>query len=337
MDKFFNNLKTNVIHFYNEYMHYVVLIAIFITSLIFYRLIGDDFFKFIIMSINSSSICILLTMTTTDYWQRRKKRRDTYEIRKSILIRSNYILGLIIELWSGMVEYLIDDYEEDNIFSKKYYDIVSEKIDMTKTAPGAWGSYLNFYDEKRSNIISMINLWIQAYGNHIDPQLLSILSRIELCNMIQYNANMEYLKHNNWVADTFQKNAPKTGHKFYITWDNLEKDFKLFDELKEKIHELKCEFSKDLSIEVYSFNKPIFNIKKSYAQIESYNYDPFYNLASKFDIKTICDRLGEHDDQLKFFMRKSGITPRKTGIQSFIDALFAESEKMQEDACDKQN
>ena len=336
MKNFFYKLKRHAIHCCNEYIPHCILAIIFITSIILYNFTNNDFIKLILVGANSSSICILMTITTTEYWQNRKKRLETYEIRKSILIRSNYILGLIIEFWSGMVEYLIKNYEGDNIFSKKYYDIVSEKIDMTKKAPGAWRNYIEFYDSKRSSIISIINLWIQTYGSHMDPQLLSILSRIELCNMIQYNANMEYLNHNNWVADFFQKNAPKTGHKFYIEWCALENDFKLFSELETKINELKYEFSNDMPTEFYSLSHPIFKEKKSPSILETYNYDPFYNLASKIDIKMVYDRIDEHDNQLKFFMQSKWISPYKTETQKFMEALLAESIKLKEDDGNKQ-
>lgn len=325
----FNFIKIFSSCFSAPLKYYGVLIVIAIISLLIYLSLNKELEKNISMAFFSSSICILITSLTVEWGYNRRKKRETYEIRKSILIRSNYILGLIIELWSGLVERSITKYDGDDIFTKKYFDLVDHNINMKCIAPGICGSIIYFYDLKRTKILYLINNWIQTYGSNIDPKLLSILSRIELCNMLQYDADRQSQKNYDWVNDIFSKNNQETGHKFYIPWEKLREDFNIFRELEETILDLKYEFKNDsdLNIISYSLNYPIFKEKFVQHSIIEYNYDQFYGLASKFDIKMLSSRIDELQKQLEFFMKEKGVMPQKSEAQSLMNALLEAKEK----------
>lgn len=313
---------------------YAALLGTAIACCLLYAGLKDEVGKNISLSFFSSLTGILITAVCIDFTANRRRARETYEIRKAILIRCNYVLYLLIDLWSSLVESAIKKYNNENIFSYPIYKSVTEKVDMRCCGQGMFASLIDLYDEKRINIQRLINNWIQTYGSHIDPVLLSFLAKIELSNMVHYSAYDQSVKQDtNWHQYIFSD--PPFAHtpvRFSLSWDKVEHDFSLFRDFEARIKTLSQEFmenDKKDAIQLYSLESPFFKTFPPCVDAREYNYDPYYDVAKKYHIDFIQQDLERIKKLISTLMKSQGVSIPKTRAQSLVDALWEGHQKEQ--------
>lgn len=169
--------------------------------------------------------------------------------------------------------------------------------------------------KKKNNIIFYINNCIKPYNNYIDPELLSIIFKIELCKFIQYNPLISI--NSRWWED-----HPVT---LSINEEDIKKDFLLFKKLDEKIRDISILFSEDIErddLVLYNLKEPIFKINnKEYKENVMYDYHPYHGLANASHINMLHGELEEVKNMLISIMQKNGIPIPKNRSQNFLDAL----------------
>lgn len=300
---------------------YAALLGSAILCCFLYAGLKGEVGKNIALSFFSSLTGILITAVCIDFTASRRRAKETYEIRKAILIRCNYILYLLIDLWSCLVESAIKKYNHENIFSYTIYKLVTERVDMACFGQGMLISLIDLYDQKRINIQRLINNWIQTYGSHIDPILLSFLTKIELSNMVHYSAHDQSVKQDtNWTQYIFSD--PPFEHtpvRFSLSWDKVECDFSLFRDFEGRIATLSQEFNDD--IHLYSLESPFFKTFPPHEDTRDYKYDPYYDIAKKYQINYMLQEFNRIKELISTLMESQGVSIPKTRAQSLFDAL----------------
>lgn len=313
---------------------YAALLGTAIACCLLYAGLKDEVGKNISLSFFSSLTGILITAVCIDFTANRRRAKETYEIRKAILIRCNFILYHIIDLWSELVECTLKKYNNENIFTEKFYKLVNENVDMNCCGPETFMPIINLYDTKRINIISLINNWIKTYASYSDPILIAILSKIELCNMMHYNAYQESIdKSSEWPQYLFSDQPPAYSPlRFKLSWDKVKSDFSLFKDFEERLKKLNQEFiwqKAEDTPHIYSLDKPIFKKFTSHLQTPPYSYNPYCDVAKRYDMQSDKQDLERIKELISALMKSQGVSIPKTRAQSLVDALWEGHQKEQ--------
>lgn len=128
---------------------YVLLIIFSILFFCLYKESNEDIYQNIYLTFFSSFISILSTSFFIDFFSNWKEEKNKYEIKKDAFIRCSYLIYLINDLWSDLVEPCIDKNKYEDIFTESVYRLVVKKIDMRCCAPGTFVSQMESYIKKR--------------------------------------------------------------------------------------------------------------------------------------------------------------------------------------------
>lgn len=198
---------------------------------------------------------ILMSSIFLDFFINKSRNKETYMIRRIAFIRSANILCFAKSTWDSLVEASIQEYHCENIYSKKYHDLVVDNIKMLDRAPGYLCRNIDLFEYNAKKTIEISNSYMNTFGQYIQPNILSLIAKIQWCGIIQLGLNIKtfYNVYNSIDMDT--KNV------FPTCWESLENDFNLFKEFEKELLEASYEFPRireDDKFDMPSMGSPSF-------------------------------------------------------------------------------